>query len=173
MKKNEMTVKAPESPQVGAEPVAVSQTGPEKSEQAQEGIALPAESAQEGTLSQQVIDAIPSPPDPIQAEALPQRLPEDAAAGSGLEPEAQEDEPDPVCYRVSCPGGVHLRAGPGKAYRSLEVLPVGALVLTDDAMEMLRVDRSPGDSAWMMVLSPAGSGWVDGAYLERVDERAE
>lgn len=78
-----------------------------------------------------------------------------------------------VRYRVRCPGGVHLRAGPGKAYRSLEVLPVGALVLTDDAMEMLRVDRSPGDSAWMMVLSPAGSGWVDGAYLERVDERAE
>ena len=72
------------------------------------------------------------------------------------------------------PGGLHLRAGPGRAYRSLAVLPAGSRVLTDEAAEMLRADRSPGDSAWMVVLSKAGSGWVDGAYLERTaDEPAD
>lgn len=103
--------------------------------------------------------------EPAQDEMLPQDVPEDAAP--------EEDEADPVCYQVNCPGGVHLRAGPGKAYRSLAVLPAGARVLADDAMEMLRADRAPGDSAWMMVLSKAGSGWVDGAYLERLDGPAE
>lgn len=128
-------------------------------EQAQKAAPLPEEHAQDEMIFQSV-------PEDEAAESEPgQEVPEDA--------EPEEDEADPVCYRVSCPGGVHLRAGPGRAYRSLAVLPAGARVLTDDAVEMLRADRCPSDSAWMMVLSREGSGWVDGAYLERLDEPAE
>lgn len=119
----------------------------------------------EAEQAQAARETAPLAGEPAQDEMLPQDVLEDTAP--------EEDEADPVCYQVNCPGGVHLRAGPGKAYRSLAVLPAGARVLTDDAMELLRADRAPGDSAWMMVLSKAGSGWVDGAYLERLDEPAE
>lgn len=88
--------------------------------------------------------------------------------------EAPEAETVPVRYRVSTPGGLHLRDGPGRAYRSLTVLQAGELVLGDDVAELLRADRDPGDSAWITVLSKAGSGWVDGAYLEWIaDEPAQ
>lgn len=111
------------------------------------------------TAAEQAPESPVLPVEPVQEGDPPQQPP--------------ETEATPVRYRVGAPGGLHLRDGPGRAYRSLTVLPAGELVLGDDVAELLRADRSSGDSAWMMVLSKAGSGWVDGAYLERLDESAE
>lgn len=76
-------------------------------------------------------------------------------------------------YRVRCPGGVHLRVGPGQAYRSAAIFTCGTEIFGEDMSTLLREDRTPGASAWLRVPCAAGSGWVDGAYLERVDESAE
>lgn len=112
---------------------------------------------------------------PTPEENPPQQAPE--AQESTQEQEETtppETETVPVRYRVSAPGGLHLRDGPGRAYRSLTVLQAGELVLGDDVADLLRADRDPGDSAWITVLSKAGSGWADGAYLERIaDEPAQ
>ena len=136
-------------------------TEAEQIQAAQEPALLPGEAVQE------VQTDAPPMPEPVRDESPCQEAP-------AAEDAPEEDGAEPVCYRVSAPGGLHLRAGPGRAYRSLAVLPAGSRVLTDEAAEMLRADRSPGDSAWMVVLSKAGSGWVDGAYLERTaDEPAD
>lgn len=78
-----------------------------------------------------------------------------------------------VRYRVRCPGGVHLRVGPGQAYRSAAILTFGTEILGEDVSALLREDRTSGASAWLRIPCAEGSGWVDGAYLERVDEPAE
>lgn len=86
---------------------------------------------------------------------------------------APESTAELVRYQVGWPGGVRLREGPGRAYREIIVLPAGTEVLGADVADLLRKERAPDASMWLKVLSPEGSGWVDGAYLERVDESAE
>ena len=79
-----------------------------------------------------------------------------------------------VRYRVSAPGGVHLRVGPGQACRSAAIFTCGTEILGEDASPLLREDRPSGASVWLRVPCAEGVGWVDGAYLERIaDEPAD
>lgn len=96
--------------------------------------------------------------------------------------QTQKDDPllvdadEQVCivrYRVNWPGGVNLRMGPGLGYRLKTTLPVGTVVLGEDVEDLLRDDWKEADSIWLSITCEAGSGWVDGAYLERIDEPAE
>lgn len=96
---------------------------------------------------------------------------------AGLTPEASQDAPKAetlpedaglVRYRVNAPRGIYLRVGPGRAYLQLGVLENGAEVMGVDLAGMLRPGRKPGEAAWIKVISKAGSGWVDSAFLERV-----
>ncbi len=73
-----------------------------------------------------------------------------------------------VQYRVSCPNGIYLRTGPGKAYFPMTVLPYGAEVWTANPDDNLRPDRLPDDAAWVSVVTKEGTGWVDRVFLERV-----
>jgi hypothetical protein len=73
-----------------------------------------------------------------------------------------------VRYRVSAPGGVHLRVGPGQACRSAAIFTCGTEILGEDASPLLREDRPSDASVWLRVPCAEGVGWVDGAYLERI-----
>ena len=82
--------------------------------------------------------------------------------------------PDTIRYRVNWPGGVSLREGPGQAYVRKRILPFGTVVLSRSTTDLLlREDRSREDPFWLRVVCEAERGWVDGAYLERIDEPAE
>jgi len=63
-------------------------------------------------------------------------------------------------FQVTYPFGLNLRAGPGKGYPVLSVLPAGAEVQAAGE----RVTPS-GGGAWLPVETCQGSGWVDAAYL--------
>lgn len=108
-------------------------------------------------------------PESPQAGAEPMEVSQDLLA----EETAPERTVELVRRRVRWPGGVYLKEGPGGAYCGKTVLPAGTEVLGADVADLLRKERAPDASMWLKVLSPAGSGWVDGAYLERLDERAE
>ena len=110
-----------------------------------------------------------TPPEGPQNGAEPMEVSQDLLA----EETAPERTVELVRCRVSWPGGVYLREGPGGAYCGKTVLPAGTEVLGADVADLLRKERAPDASMWLKVLSPAGSGWVDGAYLERLDESAE
>lgn len=112
--------------------------------------------------------AVKTPEGP-QNGAEPMEVSQDLLA----EETAPERTVELVRCRVSWPGGVYLREGPGGAYCGKTVLPAGTEVLGADVADLLRKERAPDASMWLKVLSPAGSGWVDGAYLERVDEPAQ
>lgn len=81
--------------------------------------------------------------------------------------------PDTIRYRVGWRGGVSLREGPGQAYRRKRILPFGTVVLSRSRTDLLREDRSREDPFWLHVVCETERGWVDGAYLERIDEPAE
>lgn len=97
--------------------------------------------------------------------------------------QTQKDDPllvdadEQVCivrYRVNWPSGVSLREGPGQAYRRKTVLPFGTTGLGEDVERLLREDRGKYDPVWLRIsCAKMGIGWVDGAYLERIDEPAE
>ena len=74
---------------------------------------------------------------------------ETPSAGEGVIQEA------PVKYKVNFRYGLNLRAGPGKQFRVLRVLPDGAEMESDG----LTVERD--GIQWLSV----ECGWVDSAYL--------
>lgn len=114
---------------------------------------------------------------------LPEVLEEEAPEVPVL-PEEMGQEDDPLLedgeelpklayYRVNWPGGVRLRVGPGLGYRLKTTLPCGTVVLGEDVADLLREDLKHDDSIWLHITCPADSGWVDGAYLERINVPTE
>ena len=100
-------------------------------------------------------------------------LPEEMGQEDDFAQEDGEELPKLSFYRVNWPGGVNVRMGPGLGYRLKTCLPAGTVVLGEDVTELLREDLNRDDSIWLHITCPADSGWVDGAYLERVDESTE
>ena len=84
-----------------------------------------------------------------------------------------EELPKLAYYRVNWPGGVRLRVGPGLGYRLKTTLPCGTVVLGEDVADLLREDLKHDDSIWLHITCEVGSGWVDGAYLERINVPTE
>ena len=105
--------------------------------------------------AQEVVLTLTVPSDTTEAETPPE-APENAAEAAGL-----------IHYLVSAPRGIYLRVGPGRAYHPQGVLENGAEVMGVDLAGMLREGRKPGEAAWIKVISKAGTGWVDSAFLER------
>lgn len=85
------------------------------------------------------------------------------ASREAMAPDAPANSPR---FQVTYPFGLNLRAGPGKGYPVLSVLPAGAEARASGE----RVSPSDG-GVWLPVETCQGSGWVDAAYLRPAADR--
>lgn len=101
-----------------------------------------------------------------QRPSVPEKANETAGeAETAQTARTSEKTVDAAAFQVTYPFGLNLRAGPGKGYPVLSVLPAGAEVHA--AGERV---SPPDGGTWLPVETRQGSGWVDAAYLRLTPE---